>query len=84
MNVIELERQRLTWHRPQLAAADEDRLQALLSEVRKAHPDNLDYSDPARIHLARAIGLGLYFLPVLAPEASDLPYDVMTSALQQA
>ena len=82
--VIEMERVRLTWHRPNLAAADEQRLQALVRDVLAQDPHNPDFADPARLHLARALGYGVNFLPLLSGNAWNLPYDVITVPLEHA
>ena len=79
--VIEMERMRLIWHRPHLAAAEEERLQTVVREVLLEQPGNLDFADPARLHLARAMGLGISFLPLISQTAWDLPYDVVTIPL---
>jgi AcrR family transcriptional regulator len=83
ISVIEMERARLTWHRPNLAAADEDRIQRLAEQVLAIDPGNLDFADPARLHLARAIGIGVNFLPLVDEQAWDLPYDVVTIPLNE-
>ena len=80
-NVIEMERARLTWHRPELAAADEARLQQVIHGILAKDPAHPDYSDPAGVHLARSLGLGISFLPLIDDEAWDLPYDVITTTL---
>jgi len=80
-NVIEMERARLTWHRPELAAADEARLQQVIHGILGKDPAHPDYSDPAGVHLARSLGLGISFLPLIDDEAWDLPYDVITTTL---
>ena len=84
ISIIEMERDRLTWHRPSLATADEDRLQQLARDVLAEHPGNPDFADPARLHLARAIGIGIHFLPLVNDQAWDLPYDVITTTLDMA
>lgn len=84
LNVIEMERNRLTWHRPELAAADEARLQQLARDALADQPGNPDFADPARLHLARAIGIGTHFLPLVDDQAWDLPYDVITTPLDTA
>ena len=84
ISIIEMERDRLTWHRPSLAATDEDRLQQLARDVLAEHPGNPDFADPARLHLARAIGIGIHFLPLIDDQAWDLPYDVITTTLAVA
>jgi len=84
INVIEMERVRLTWHRPNLAAADENRLQQVVSDILAKDPGSPDYADPAGVHFARAIGLGINFLPLIDDQAWDLPYDVITTPLAPA
>jgi AcrR family transcriptional regulator len=84
INVIEMERARLTWHRPNLAAADEERLQEVVREALAQDPTSPDFTDPARIHLARALGIGIAFLPLLCDKAWDLPYEVVTIAMNEA
>lgn len=84
INVIEMERARLTWHRPNLAAADEERLQQLRRSVLAHDPGNLDFADPARLHLSRAIGIGIDFLPLICDQAWDLPFDVVTVPMNQS
>lgn len=84
INVIEVERARLTWHRPILANLDEERIQALARGVLATDPDNLDFADSARLHVARSIGVGICFLPLIDPDAWDLPYDVITTPLATA
>lgn len=81
INIIEMERVRLTWHRPNLAAADEDRLQNLLQAILAKDPAHPDYADPAGVHLARALGIGICFLSLIDDQAWDLPYDVITTPL---
>ncbi|MFM7147102.1 MAG: TetR/AcrR family transcriptional regulator [Actinomycetales bacterium] len=83
INMIEIERARLTWHRPNLAAADEDRLQRLRQEVLQVDPGNRDFADPARLHLGRAVGLGITLLPLVDDRAWDQPYDVVTTPMSQ-
>jgi AcrR family transcriptional regulator len=83
INVIEMERARLTWHRPNLAAADEERLQQLARSVLADNPGNLDFADPARLHLSRAIGIGIDFLPLVCDQAWDLPYDIVTVPMNE-
>ena len=82
--IIEMERVRLTWHRPNLAAADENRLQELVRGILEQQPGNPDYADPARLHLARALGIGINFLPLIDDRAWDLPYDVVTRPLNDS
>jgi AcrR family transcriptional regulator len=83
INIIEIERARLTWHRPNLAAADEDRLQRLRQEVLQVDPGNRDFADPARLHFGRAVGLGITLLPLVDDRAWDQPYDVVTTPMSQ-
>ena len=83
INVIEMERARLTWHRPNIAAADEDRLQELVREVLARDPANVEFSDPARVHLARALGIGVSFVPLIDEVAWNLPYDVITIPMNE-
>jgi len=83
INMIEIERARLTWHRPNLAAADEDRLQRLRQEVLQVDPGNRDFADPARLHFGRAVGLGITALPLVVDQAWDQPYDVVTIPMSQ-
>ncbi len=83
INVIDMERARLTWHRQNLAAADEDRLQQVVREVLAQDPSNPDFTDPARIHLGRALGVGIALLPLLCDEAWEPPYDVITIPMNE-
>jgi len=83
INVIDMEHVRLTWHRPNLAAEEEARLQDLVREVLAVDPDNPDFTEPARIHLGRAIGIGIGMLPLISEEAWQLPYDVTTTPMAQ-
>jgi AcrR family transcriptional regulator len=83
INVIEMERARLTWHRPNIAAADEDRLQQLIQGILDQDPANAEFSDPARVHLARSLGIGVSFLSLIDDAAWQLPYDVITIPMSE-
>ena len=83
VNVIEIERVRLSWHRGNLLLDEEARLAHLRASVLAQDPTNRDFIDPARLHLARAVGIGISFLPVLTAKAWDLPYDVVTIPLSE-
>ena len=77
-NIIEMERVRLTWHRPNLAAQDEERLQKFLAETLVVKPGYVDFIDRARVHVGRAMGVGISFLPLVNDDAWRLPYDVIS------
>ena len=83
INVIDMEHLRLTWHRPNLAAEEEARLQNLVREVLANDPTNQDFADPARLHISRALGVGIGLLPLIDGQAWQLPYDVATTPLTQ-
>lgn len=83
INVIDMEHLRLTWHRPNLAAKEEARLQNLVREVLAIDPANQDFADPARLHISRALGVGIGMLPLIDGQAWQLPYDVATTPLTQ-
>ena len=81
--VIDIEHTRMTWHNPALAEVEEQRLQALAAQVLAQEPDHPDFADPANMHVARAMGLGISFLPLLVDNAWDLPFDVVTVPLAE-
>ena len=82
-NIIEMERVRLTWHRPNLAAQDEERLQKFLAETLVVKPGYVDFIDRARVHVGRAMGVGISFLPLVNDDAWRLPYDVISVPLNE-
>lgn len=81
--VIDMEHARMTWHNTNLAEVEEERLQELARSVLAAEPNHPDFSDPAHLHAARAMGLGVSFLPLIVDTAWDLPYDVVTIPLAE-
>lgn len=81
--VIDMEHARMTWHNTKLAEVEEERLQELARSVLAAEPNHPDFSDPAHLHVARAMGLGVSFLPLIVATAWDLPYDVVTIPLAE-
>jgi AcrR family transcriptional regulator len=83
LGVIDMERGRMAWHSPALLQAEEERLQALATQVLVEDPEHPDFSDAAHLHAARAAGLGISFLPLLVGNAWDLPYDVITIPLAE-
>ena len=81
--VIDMEHARMAWHNPAITEVDEQRLQALAAQVLAQEPEHPDFRDPANMHIARAVGLGISFLPLLAENAWDLPFDVVTIPLAE-
>ncbi|MFM8349429.1 MAG: TetR/AcrR family transcriptional regulator, partial [Actinomycetales bacterium] len=81
--IVDMEHARMAWHNPALIAVEEQRLQALTEQVLAQDPNHPDFSDPANLHVARAMGLGISFLPLLADNAWDLPFDVVTVPLAE-
>lgn len=69
-----MERVRLTWHRPGPAAADETRLQEVVAGIHEQQFGNVEYAEPARLHLVRALGISINYMPLIGNEGRDLPY----------
>lgn len=80
---VDLERVRLTWHDPVLAEREEDNLRAFAAEMRTTGTDPATFATDEDVHLAYALGIGVELLPILAPDAWDLPYDVVTVPLAE-
>lgn len=77
--VIAYEQRRLGFHDERLRTAEEDQLRAFERNA----VDEGRSGDEARdwVHLEFALGTGIIALPILAPRAWTLPYDVVTVPL---
>lgn len=80
---ISLEQVRLALHNERLREVQWGELDALVDEAKGQDPDWAPAVSPAHLHLSVAVGLGVTLLPVLAPEAWQLPYDVVTVPLDE-
>lgn len=72
---------RISWHDDELGDRQEAEINAFIDEMRAAHADWRDDTTNANVHISYATGLGYALLPLLAPEAWTLPYDVITRVL---
>ncbi len=77
---IAMEQLRLTWHYPELKAAQEADLDAVVEQLAATDDSHFAHS-AAVVQFAFATGLGMALLPLLYPNAYRLPYDVMTIPL---
>ena len=76
-----LEQIRLSWHDASLRDAQGAEYDAFIAEARAIDPTGVPIDDPAALHVSIAVGFGLALLPLLLPNAWDLPYDVVTIPL---
>jgi hypothetical protein len=76
-----LEQIRLSWHDPALRDAQSAEYDRYIDDARDTDLGGLPFDNPAALHLSIAVGFGLALLPILLPEAWDLPYDVVTIPL---
>ena len=72
---------RMSWHDEELRDRQEAEIAAFIEEMHRDHPDWPDGATAARAHMSYATAIGYALLPVLAPDAWTLPYDVVTRAL---
>ena len=77
---IAMEQLRLSWHHRELKAAQEVDLDAAVAAQADLGADRFPDSAPV-VHFAYAVGLGMAALPLLLPDSSHRPYDVMTVPL---
>ncbi|MBU6243894.1 MAG: TetR/AcrR family transcriptional regulator [Actinomycetales bacterium] len=75
---IHLEQVRLALHDERLRQVQWGELDALVAESTASDPTWHPAASPAHLHLSVAIGLGAACLPMLVPDAWQLPYDVVT------
>lgn len=78
---IYAEELRVSWHDEELRQRQEAELEGFVEEMRLEHPEWSTAETPARFHMAYATGLGYALLPLVAPEAWSLPFDVITRPL---
>jgi AcrR family transcriptional regulator len=80
---ISLEQVRMALHDETLRQAQWGELDALVAEAQANDPNWQPAVTPAHLHMSVAIGLGVTVLPILAPDAWKLPYDVVTIPLNE-
>lgn len=80
---IHLEQVRLALHDERLRQVQWGELDALVAESTANDPTWHPAASPAHLHLSVAIGLGVACLPMLVPDAWQLPYDVVTIPLNE-
>jgi AcrR family transcriptional regulator len=78
-----LEQVRLSWHDNTLRDAQAAEYERFIDEARDTDLGGLPLDNPAALHMSIAVGFGLALLPILLPEAWDLPYDVVTVPLAE-
>lgn len=76
-----LEQIRISWHEPDLMAAQAAELDAFLQESFAADAPRTRRQLPAYFHFGYALGLGAPALTILYPGCWTLPYDVVTVPL---
>ena len=81
---ISLEQVRMALHDERLREVQWGELELLVAQALAEAPNWAAAGTPAHLHLSVAIGLGVTVLPILAPEAWLLPYDVVTVPLDEA
>lgn len=72
------EHKRVSFHEPEVQAKEEAVLASFLASSWAEHPDASAAEARSAFHYDYATGLGCLALPILLPEASTLPYDVVT------
>lgn len=80
---ISLEQVRMALHDERLREVQWGELELLVAQALAEDPNWAAAGTPAHLHLSVAIGLGVTVLPILAPEAWLLPYDVVTVPLDE-
>lgn len=80
---IHLEQVRLALHDERLREVQWGELDALVVEAMANDPTWHPAASPAHLHMSVAIGLGAACLPMLVPDAWQLPYDVVTVPLNE-
>lgn len=73
-----LEQIRLTWHDEELQRTLAEEFNQFVADAMAADPAWAPANSSADLHVSTAVGLGSAMLPVLAPDAWSLPYDVIT------
>jgi AcrR family transcriptional regulator len=76
LRVVTLEQIRIGWHEPDVRQAVTFEYEAFIAEAHATRPD----FDVFNTHVGLALGGGTLMLPLLAPDAWLLPYDVVTVA----
>lgn len=80
---ISLEQVRLALHDERLREVQWGELDTLVDETLSKDPQWYTANSEAHLHMSVAIGLGVTVLPLLAPDAWELPYDVVTIPLDE-
>jgi AcrR family transcriptional regulator len=73
-----LEQIRLAWHDEELQRTLAGEFDQFVAAATAADPGWAPASSPADLHVSIALGFGIAMLPLLAPGAWSLPYDVAT------
>ena len=73
-----LEQIRLSWHDEELQRTLAAEFDQFVADATAADPGWAPASSPSDLHVSIALGFGIAMLPLLAPEALGLPYDVVT------
>ncbi len=73
-----LEQIRLSWHDEELQRTLAAEFDQFVADATAADPGWAPASSPSDLHVSIALGFGIAMLPLLAPEAWSLPYDVAT------
>ena len=72
---------RMSWHDEELRDRQEAEITTFIDEMHRTHADWPAGTTEAAAHMSYATGIGYALLPLLAPDAWTLPYDVVTRAL---
>lgn len=80
---INMEQVRLALHDERLREVQWGELDALVVDATSTDPDWHPAASPAHLHMSVAIGLGAACLPMLVPQAWQLPYDVVAVPLNE-
>ena len=80
---ISLEQVRLALHDERLRDVQWGELDTLVDETLSKDPQWYTANSEAHLHMSVAIGIGVTALPLLAPDAWELPYDVVTVPLDE-
>jgi hypothetical protein len=80
---ISLEQVRLALHDERLREVQWGELDTLVDETLSKDPQWYTANSEAHLHMSVAIGIGVTALPLLAPDAWVLPYDVVTVPLDE-
>ena len=80
---ISLEQVRLALHDERLREVQWGELDTLVDETLSKDPQWYTANSEAHLHMSVAIGIGVTALPLLAPDAWELPYDVVTVPLDE-